>query len=492
MSNKKLNLDNLTRDQKLNLLDLIEEKKRRLRDKQAVYKPNEGQALVHKSDKQVRCVFAGNGSGKSSLLVNEVLWACQGYNPILKTFTPVPARVIVLLSNPDKISESFLPELQKWCNLRPDQLHKRGKNYYSQITFDNGSEILFLSHQMEPLVFESIELDMMAADEPFPKAIWIAMRRGGRKKNRKSKFLIVGTPIAAAWMRTDLYDPWSKGELDNTECFKFGTIVNEKNLSSGYIKEFSAILSPKERMIRLEGAFFDLDGLALAHLFKQPIHVIDPFEWPSYNPVVIAIDPHPSKRHFSCMLGVDQEGYLYYIKELSEKLVPREFARALKKWYQGYNVIDIVCDSLGSSEGTGGEDFKSFISVLQSEGVRARATTFNEKSDEDFIARIQDVLLIPDQPNTFGDKIPTLRVFRGNHGIVADIENVAWTKYRNMDEYKPKLNIGSSDYLACLKYALSCNLSFNKSKSRIYKSQASTYGQPTSGTGHGYRKLYRR
>lgn len=495
---KPINIDHLSRDEKLQLLDIIEEKKRRQKEAQAIYEANDGQILVHKSTKQLRYVSSGNGAGKTALATNEALWAALGYNPILNEFTPVPCRVIVLLDHPEKVADVWIPELQKWYNLKPEQLHKRGKNYYSQVTFPNGSEILFMFHQQEAMIFESIELDMMIADEPPPRHIYVALKRGGRKKKRKARFLIIGTPIAAAWLRKEVEDPWRKGELPNCECFKFGTKVNEKNLSDNYIEEFSSGLTEKEKRIRLHGESFDLEGLALAHLFDQTIHLIDPIKpWPSYNPVVIAIDPHPSKPHHAIMLGTDQDGYLYFIKGIKRKMVARAFAKELKKFMEGYKVIDITCDSLGSSEGTGNEGFKSFIQVLIEEGVRCRATTWDEKNDEDFIARIQDVLLIPEEANNFGDKLPKLRICRGNEGtigIVGDIENVSWIKYKNMEEYKPKLDISNKDWLSCLKYALSLNLSFNKSKSRIYKSGGSleTYGIKGKSQGYGYRKMYRR
>ena len=51
----------LSREEKLRLLDLIEEKKRRLRESRAVYTPNEGQRPVHLCKKRVRAVFSGNG-----------------------------------------------------------------------------------------------------------------------------------------------------------------------------------------------------------------------------------------------------------------------------------------------------------------------------------------------------------------------------------------------------------------------------------------------
>jgi hypothetical protein len=54
---------------------------------------------------------------------------------------------------------------------------------------------------------------------------------------------------------------------------------------------------------------------------------------------------------------------------------------------------------------------------------------------------------------------------------------VQWAKYRNLDELKPTLDIGAKDFLACLKYALACNLTLSRKKSRAiyYNEPVSTY-----------------
>lgn len=463
-------ISKLGREEKTRLLGLIRERKRRLRDRQEVYTPNEGQIQVHRSHKKLRCVFSGNGAGKTALAVNEVIWACQGYNPITETFTRVPATVVVLLDHPEKVEDLWLPELMKWTIIKEDQLKKRGKPYVNQIVFPNGSKINFMFHQQEPMIFESIELDVLVADEPPPRQAYVALRRGARKKGRKPRFLIVGTPISCPWMRTEIFEPWRKGEprAKDTDCFRFGTIVNEKNLAEGYIDDFSTVLTEKEKGIRLHGEFFDLSGLALAHLFDPDRHVIDPEEWDPAWPCVIAIDPHTSKPHHACLVGCDKDGKLHYMYEMKKKKVAREFAReVLLKWYAPFSVIDVVCDSLGSSDYTSGEGFKSFIKVCNEEGLPVRATRWAEKSDEDFIQRIRDLLYVDP---VAANPIPKIFIWRHNRGIIRDIENAQFQKHRNIDMYKDKLDIENKDFLSTLKYALACNLSFeNTNRSPIYR-----------------------
>ncbi len=480
MDLENIDLSKLTKEEKIRLVGLLEEQERRRREAASMYTPNTGQTLVHKSTKQIRAVFAGNGSGKTALGANEVIWGLQGFNPITQKFTPVPCRGIVLLDNPSKVEDVWLPELRKWTNIKPEQLEKRGRPYVSAITFTNGSELLFMFHGQEPMLFESIEADFITADEPPPQQVYKALMRGLRKKDSQPWILLLGTPITAAWMRKEIHDPWARGEADHIECFKYSTDVNKDNINwDFYQKTFFKTLSEKELAIRRHGEFFDLSGLALAHLFNRMTHVIPWFEWPRDWPCIVAIDPHPSKAHIACLLGVDRDGYCYYLKELASDNPAAKFARELKNFYQGYRVQTIVCDSLGATPGTGGDGNKSFIDVLRENGVSARSTTHAEKDDENFIQSIQQVLDLPEEKDNFGRQLPKLRIIEGNKGIITDIENVEWTKYKNIDETKPKLNITNRDYLACLKYALSTNVSAINYRQRVVKPKASSpWGAP--------------
>lgn len=464
----------LTPEEKVKKILAIREKKKREKKLRPPYVPNAGQLPVHKCEKLNRFNFSGNGAGKTALAVNEAIWAAKGYNPVLDKFTTVPAKIIVVLDLPDKVDSVWIPELKKWIEITDDMLHKHGKPYYTEVRFKNGSSINFMFHQQDQLAFESLELDVAILDEPPPRNIWVALQRGGRKKSGAGRFLLVGTPISAAWLREMIYEPWTRGELPEVMCFRTGTHVNEANLAKGYMDNFSKFLTENEKRVRLEGDFFDSSALALAHLFKRSTHVIrkEYFEKYIYKkdmPVVIAVDPHPSKMHHACMLGVDDKEYYYYISEIARKEVPRQFAKTLKEWMRGYRVIDVVCDSLGNAEMTGGEGFRSFIEVLISEGVRIRGTTFQEKSDEDFIERIRSILAKPDKPDNFGLYTPKLRIVEGNDGIIKNIENARFYKHKDMDLNKENIDSRALDYLSCLKYGLASNLHYGKvSKERSY------------------------
>jgi len=481
--NKKRGLSALTRDEKEKLLMALQEKKRREKLTSSKYLPNDMQTLVHLDANKFRerWVLSGNGAGKTTLLVQEAWWQAQGNNPITKQNTKVPAHIVFLLDSPSKIEAKILPEIKKWFHLEPNQLAKKGKPHISEISFKNGSQITFFFHQQDALIFEGLDnISMLIADEPPPRHAYVGLFRGLRDKSITPKVLVAGTPIGQSWIRQEVYEPWSKGDRPDTNCYRFHSEVNKQNLRDGYLEEFSARLSEKEREVRLGGAFYDLEGLALAGLWREQIHLIEPIEIKPDWCCVVALDPHPAKKNHACLIAADRDGGLYYVKEFASRSPADEFAEELKKFYQGYRVIDIVCDSLGASPGSGGRGNMSFIEVLKEHGVRARSTTYSDKSDEAFIEKIQQVLVIPTTKDNFGRSLPKLRVFKGNPGIVANITNVEWTKYRNLDEFRPSLNITNQDFLACLKYALQTSITFNPDKPKLIKPAKSS---PWSGSG---------
>jgi len=477
MNLKNRNIKGLSKEEKLYLYDLIQEKKKRLRATKLLYQANTMQSIIHACTKQIRVVLSGNGAGKTVALIQEAFWAATGYNPSTESYTKVPARVIVVLDHPSKVKDKWIPEFKKWFNFNEDQFKKDGKPYISRIEFPNASEISFMFHEQPDMAFESIEAAAFIYDEPPPRRIWYSLMRGGREKNYAPMFLLAGTPIAQAWIRQEILEPWSKGSLKDTECFRFDSDVNKDNLNWAALELYFERLSEKEKQIRRHGMFFDLEGLALSHLWKRDVHIITDLHWDEKWPCVIAIDPHPSKAHHAVMAGADKDDYIVALKEMSDKCSPREFARRIKSWYKGYRVTDIVVDSLGSQDMTGGEGFKSFIQVLNEEGIRARSTTYEEKQDEAFIARIQDALLIPQKANNFGMAIPKLRVHSFCRGLINDIENVQWARDKRNDVNKPKLDISNKDFLACLKYALATNIHFKKGKEKVhYADKPTTYG----------------
>lgn len=449
------------------LLAREELRKRQLRAKPA-YVPNAGQLPMHLSAAKERYNFSGNGSGKTTGMVNELMWALQGFNPVTKKRTRVPSKVILVVDNTRKIEEKIIPELKKWFEIKDSWLKRMGKPYTSQIALDNGSVCDIYSYEADPGSFEGVEASHVFIDEPVRKKLWVALKRSLRLKGHPCKLYFCGTAIDQAWLRRDIYEPWSKGELEGVECFRTGTEVNEDNLEEGYIKSFSQGLSESEKEVRLKGGFFDSDALALAHLWDRKKHIIpaDSFKYDPMMPCVVAVDCHSVKPHTAVLLTANPDGQLIVVKELRLRATASQFAAALTPWVKGYSVLDIVCDSLGNMEGTAFEGFESFIDGFNKApvkpSVRMRATRFQEKDHEDLVDRLRQGLVVPDQPDNFGRQEPKLKVVSHCKGTISDFEGATWQKNRITGEMRPKIDTSTLDFLAPLGYALATNLFFNK------------------------------
>lgn len=457
----KKKIASLSREEKLLLLEALEEKKRRKANSRASFKPHEGQLEVIRDEHSKRIVICANGWGKTCVGVNEALWAAEGYNPITNKYTPVPAKVIVVLDSPEKVTDVWLPEIKRWRELKEEQLHKRGKPYYTEISFDNGSVIRFKFHLQEAMSFESeTNIDMCIFDEPPFRHIWVALLRGGRQKGRTSRYLMIATPISQDWIRT-YHQEWEKGMYPDTMFFRGITEQNKANLAEGYIEEFARHLTESEKKTRLFGDFFNTDGMALAGLLDRSQHLVSedslPSDYKQAWPHVIAIDPHPHKPLYACLVAVSPTNQRYYVREFARKILPRDFARWLKaNWLAEHQVVDIVCDSAGNADYTGGDGFKSAIEVFNEERVKVRGTSYDEKKDDEFLERLQEGLHVP----VGGD--PKLLFLIGKSDMVwKDMENVQWQRLKGTESYKPKLEISNTDALATLKYALAANLTFS-------------------------------
>lgn len=456
-------MSKLNREKILERLALIEEKKKRHLKKKDRYIPNEGQLPVHMSSAQERWCLSANGSGKTTALVNEVHWAATGYNPVTKKSTKVPCKIVVVLDKSDKVGEVFLPEYQKWYELKEEQKQRAGKPYVSRIEYDNGSVVSFYTAEADPMSFEGFMADYVFLDEPIPRPLVIALRRSLRLKNSPSKLTFFGTPISQAWIRKEVYEPWAAGNLPHVECFRMGIKVNEQNLGANYIARFSSGLTEAEKRTRLEGAFFDADSLALAEFFKPEFHIIKKgqFHYDPRMPCVVAVDPHSVKPHTAVMVTIDRDDKAIAVKTMSFRGNATQFAAELRAWEKGFNVVDRVCDSLGSMEMTSGEGMHSFIEGLQANGVMIRATTFKEKNHEDLVDRLRQGLAIPDEPDSFGRRTPMLRFTEDTGPLIANIEQVTWQKNKVTGEFLPKLDTSTKDYLSCLGYALAIGVKYD-------------------------------
>lgn len=462
MNGKKVQdkLKTLTKEEKLKLLEVLEEKERRKHSRKA-FVPHLGQLRVLKSNKPIKLITCGNGWGKSTFGVNLLHARATGVDPWNNRTTKVPSKIVVLLDNPSKIADVWKYEYSKWHDVEIITELRHGSPYVKEWQFKNGSSVRFLTQEMDQLVFESIQFDLLLVDEICSRAQYIGLTRGQRAKGVSFEQVIIGTPISNdhAWVRQDLIQPWTEGKRPDLECFTGGTVDNIDNLGEGYVERFESLLTDKERRVRMFGEFMSVDGLAFGHLINDLGHLIPKiaFTWDYSWPVVVGLDPHPSKAHTAVMVGRrPTDDKLFVIKEISAKKTARDFAQSLYEWASGYKVVEWICDSLGSGDTTGHEGFKSFIQILNECGIKARATTFDEKSHEDAVNRIREMLALEDAGPPIFDKSPRLRFIEDETPrSYKELKNISWIYDKKRELNRPKLDSAKLDYFSALTYALS-------------------------------------
>ena len=456
-----------------------------------VYKPNAIQQKVHECDKFIRCLFSGNGVGKTTACINEAIWTCTGTHPHRET-ARIPNTVIIVLDDATKADSVYVMEIKKrrWYDPGRLSFDKKGKASTQEITFPNGSQIVFMSHNMDEEKFESIQCAAVIFDEPPPRKFLIALMRGQREKDMKPWSIFAGTPRGrhAPWMYDDLYEPWENGTDPNIECFFGSTYDNLHNLDPETIERWKTKFTEEELQTRVFGKFEFLSGRIFTTFIKETHTVVD-FAWPRHWPVIIAVDPHLRKDHCAVILGVTPDEEVYAIKELQTGLAGRKacrwFLHILEK--SGLNVRAGICDNFGSIdmyEDSASEEKKSFIKMWNEECLKMnrpkymiRPTTRKEKADDEWIEDMRDWLRVE---QTHEGMRPRFLVFKSCVKLIRNFETYVWDEHtgRKAEMGEPKeAPLGTNqDFLMCVKYGLAMNpVEIVKAKPIHHKWNSSKY-----------------
>jgi hypothetical protein len=432
------------------------------------YEPNKVQARVHASDAFIRVLLSGNGAGKTTGCIWEGIWTSTGTHPYRES-SRIPNTTIIILDDGSKADTIYVNELRKrkWYDMSKLKLDKHGRSYTQEITFPNGSNWIFMTHEMAEDKFESIQCAAIIFDEPPPRYIYVALMRGQREKDMKPWIMFAGTPRGrnAPWMYRELYRPWKLHQDPDIECFTGSTDDNLMNLDPDTIKRWEKRWSKEELETRRHGKFEFLSGRIFNEFFRDH-HVEKDFAWPFSWPVVLCMDPHLRKDHTAVLLGIDPDKEVHVILELETSLAGRKAAEFFIRACERFPVKWGICDNFGSMPGTGGEDRKSFIEIfnevakrLQSR-VRIRPTTKAEKGDDEWIEDMRDWLRL--EPDNAGNPRPKFHVFESCEKTIDNFESYVWDEHRGIndiqgkDHREPKEKpLGTDcDFLMCVKYGI--------------------------------------
>ncbi|WP_428936908.1 hypothetical protein [Fontivita pretiosa] len=277
----------LSADERAEILQLawrqqVCEKHRRLRPADYYNPHHGGQLQFHKAPHTVRCLFPGNGFGKTTAAGVEVNWWVTHSHP----WQQIPRRPLIVIwcCETFKQFKILRTQLEEQCFDRPFRFNK-GDNLYS---FEGGpfpgSQMFLVSGDASWTHVQGINPDLVIFDEEPPEALWneMKMRRRGL---RKTRYCFAATATRGmTWMYRDLYVPWLKHHADQgldelaAMCAQThptlwvwprGGIDSNPGADRGdrawyHSQTFN---SDAERSVRLGGGFADFSGTPVFDLF---------------------------------------------------------------------------------------------------------------------------------------------------------------------------------------------------------------------------------
>lgn len=429
------------------------------------FKPNPGaQAAFFKSSATVRMLCGGNGIGKTTAIVIELLYTHLKQHPDPKRDLDKTNHSWVIIPGYDKV-EDYWREIQRWCP--PSKLpetDKLGTSVIRRLRWKNGNTTTFYSMDQEPLKLEGTNFDALFLDEPPPRNLYIAAYRGLR--NNPNYFICFAcTPISEPWLYTEVYLPGVSGRDPNIAIFQGSTYENAY-LSKSFIEDFRSRLTDDEVKVRIYGEFAALQGRVFKEFSRQK-HVIADQPWPEEWPVWCGIDPHTRKPNSAIWVGVTPEDNYVVIKELQVEGI-HELAASILSIEKRYNfkVINRRIDNSGSAlDWSRG----SAVEYLTKANVRVSPMRNREKNLEDGIHRISQLLKgdrVSSNNDTIeggGKFIPRLKFFKSCERLIEDMELYCWHDSRNPErsgvmEKPRKIH---DDMIDPLRYVLISKPTFN-------------------------------
>jgi hypothetical protein len=298
---------------------------------------------------RVVAAFAGNRFGKSTALVVSALrelldrdvlpgWLAEG-----KRFD-APLDGWILCPTDDKIYDSMMPALRKWCPqglLKGGDFNKGWNGQRNILSFKNGSTLAFKTYKQEPSTLGGAELRFIGYDEPPPQT----HREEARMRLMGGGFeMFAMTPLKTntGYVKRVI---WKRREAPNITVVK-GSIHDNPTLDPEMIAEALGDMTDLWRRAREFGDFIDVGGLIYPEFEACVVDKPWSAEFIRSLDVVVGIDPGIRNAGFS-WTGFDRDLTAYVFDEglLQDKTAAQyvEFIRATNaRW--GLTKVSYVVD----------------------------------------------------------------------------------------------------------------------------------------------------
>jgi len=266
----------------------------------------------------VSILSSANGVGKTADIVNifgNLIFGPQSHWFDTELFRnwPYPKR-IRYITNPKLVEEigPFHSEIEKWWPKGKYEVHKAGKNYFSQYKA-NGWVVDVMTYDQDVSQFEGGNLGLVVCDEPPPRGIYHAcitrLRMGGL-------LFVLMTPLTeAAWFFEEVV-PRNESRIVYASmedaCKEHGI---RGHLDHNQIMKMVEEMDPDEIEARVHGKAMYLKGL-IYKVFDYNVHVAKeniPVPWDA--PIYHIVDPHTDKP-FAMIWGYpDKQGVFRQVDE---------------------------------------------------------------------------------------------------------------------------------------------------------------------------------
>lgn len=275
------------------------------------YDPWGQQVDFHASGAQIRLVIGGNRTGKSTCGVAEDIAYLNGFrHDGSKTNLPKPpVKGVIIVNDRAKIETTIMPKIWEYVPRDWVTHIKNGTDGLPSIlTWRNGSKLYLSSYAQDVRAQEGVDWDFAHFDEPPPRKVWIAVRRG--LLDRSGRAWLTFTALNCPWVHKDLYL-----KSDGVRIAVFCLSLRDNPYISRQEKEaFIADLSPDEIAARVDGKFSHLEG-AVFKDFRRDIHVLPAHSPPPDAPIFMVMDPHDRRPSYCAWFYVDKRDRIVQFDE---------------------------------------------------------------------------------------------------------------------------------------------------------------------------------
>lgn len=469
------------------LLSKVRSMRERLRNQRIYYyRPIGNQSKFHAADSaDVRVVFGGNRSGKTTCGAVEAVAHALGFRPWLREGhpdyyvhnaagnpIPVPNVGRIVAENFEvSVKQTIVPKLMEWIPAgKIAKIDKNQRSVVNRIEFTNGSVIHILSNDQDDRAFEGPNGHWAWFDEPTTQRKFNGIRRG--LVDYDGTCWMTMTPLAEPWINDTLVDK-ANGPDGRIKVYYYSIwdncTDNGGTLSRRAIMSFLDDVDEDERQAREHGIPLHLTGRVFPKWRPEPPYWVPEFELSETWPRVCVIDPHPRKPIAVLWAAISPDNIVYVYRSLfDKKLETVEDVSAEIKRLEGwrdvgfrterdeYVALRIIDTSANEEERTSGE---TVAEQFANNGL-ACIDAYKRNKDAGLKA-IKQALKIK-----YGWGKPGLVVMDCCPEVKQNFQNYVWERWQSSRQQgqkgeKQETMKVHDDFIDCIRYIYQMRLTFH-------------------------------